>query len=66
MLKDFISEEKGQSLVEYALFLSFIALALSAVFTLSDLGEKVVFIFNRVRQNFNHPSNPFHDSLFST
>ena len=61
MLKDFISKEEGQDLVEYTLLLSFIALALTAVFTLSDLGEKVVNVFNRVRRDFNHPSNPFHD-----
>ena len=43
MLKDFISEEEGQTLVEYALLLSFIALVTSIA--LSELGLWLKYIF---------------------
>ena len=50
MLKDFISEEEGQDLVEYALLLSFIALVASIA--LYDLGDKVLTVFGRLLDYF--------------
>ena len=50
MLKEFIREEEGQNLVEYALLLSFIALVASIA--LSDLGDKVLTVFGRLLDYF--------------
>ena len=43
MFKEFIKEEEGQSLLEYALLLSFIALVASII--LSDLGFWLKYVF---------------------
>jgi pilus assembly protein Flp/PilA len=48
MIKRFIQEEEGQTLVEYGLLVSLIALVVIAVLTL--LGRKVQTVFN-VAQN---------------
>jgi pilus assembly protein Flp/PilA len=48
MIKHFIQEEEGQTLVEYGLLVSLIALVVIAVLTL--LGRKVQTVFN-VAQN---------------
>jgi pilus assembly protein Flp/PilA len=48
MIKRFIAEEEGQTLVEYGLLVSLIALVVIAVLTL--LGRKVQTVFN-VAQN---------------
>ena len=48
MIKRFITEEEGQTLVEYGLLVSLIALVVIAVLTL--LGRKVQTVFN-VAQN---------------
>ena len=44
MIKRFIQEEEGQTLVEYGLLVSLIALVVIAVLTL--LGNKVKTVFN--------------------
>jgi len=44
MIKRFIQEEEGQTLVEYGLLVSLIALVVIAVLTL--LGRKVQTVFN--------------------
>ncbi len=52
MIKRFFAEEEGQTLVEYGLLISLIALVIIAVLTL--LG-------NRIRNNFNVVSNQMTD-----
>jgi len=59
MFKEFIREEEGQSLLEYALLLSFIALVASIF--LSELGRALVNVFESQRRDFNHPSNPLRE-----
>ena len=44
MIKRFVSDEDGQTLVEYGLLVSLIALVVIAV--LSTLGKKVQTVFN--------------------
>ena len=44
MIKRFVSEEEGQTLVEYGLLVSLIALVVIAV--LSALGKRVQTVFN--------------------
>lgn len=45
-VKDQMLEEKGQGLVEYALIIGFVALAVFAI--LSQLGGPIVAIFNNL------------------
>tara|TARA_B100001013_G_scaffold35689_1_gene19171 strand:+ start:571 stop:747 length:177 start_codon:yes stop_codon:yes gene_type:complete len=44
IIKIFVQEEKGQNLVEYALLLTFLALAAIAI--IPQLGETVYNLFN--------------------
>jgi pilus assembly protein Flp/PilA len=45
-LKNFINDEEGQDLVEYALLLGFIAIA--AVLAVTNLGTKISSYFTKV------------------
>ncbi len=50
-LKSFIGDESGQGMVEYALILAFIALAV--FFALGQLGTEVVALFDRAVAAFS-------------
>ncbi len=52
MIKHFLQEEEGQTLVEYGLLISLIALVLIAVLTL--LGSKVKNTFNATGNQFTN------------
>ena len=49
MIKRFVMEEEGQTLVEYGLLVSLIALVVIAVLTV--LGKKVATVFNAANES---------------
>ena len=51
MIKQFIHEEEGQTLVEYGLLISLIALVVIAI--LSVLGKRISNTFNAAANNIN-------------
>ena len=51
MIKQFLQEEEGQTLVEYGLLISLIALVVIAVLTV--LGTKIKSTFNAAANNIN-------------
>jgi pilus assembly protein Flp/PilA len=55
MFNRFFSEEEGQTLVEYGLLISLIALVVIAVLTL--LGGKIKNTFNRAADNIKTTTN---------
>ena len=55
MMKRFFAEEEGQTLVEYGLLISLIALVVIAVLTL--LGGKIRNTFNRAADSVTTSSN---------
>ncbi|RYX82532.1 Flp family type IVb pilin [bacterium] len=51
MIKQFLQEEEGQTLVEYGLLISLIAIVVIGVLTL--LGSKIKNTFNSTASNLN-------------
>ena len=51
MIKQFLQEEEGQTLVEYGLLISLIALVVIGVFTL--VGSKIKNTFNAASNSMN-------------
>ncbi|BCM90706.1 hypothetical protein IAD21_04467 [Abditibacteriota bacterium] len=51
MIKQFLQEEEGQTLVEYGLLISLIALVVIGVLTL--LGSKIKNTFNKASDSMN-------------
>ena len=51
MIKQFFMEEEGQTLVEYGLLVSLIALVVIAVLTV--LGKKVATVFNHANNSLS-------------
>ena len=51
MIKRFVMEEEGQTLVEYGLLVSLIALVVIAVLTV--LGKKVATVFNTANESLS-------------
>ena len=55
MIKRFLMEEEGQTLVEYGLLVSLIALVVIAV--LSFLGQRVKTVFNAANNSLSTATN---------
>ena len=56
MIKRFVMEEEGQTLVEYGLLVSLIALVVIAVLTL--LGKKVSSVFTTANNSLTTSTSP--------
>ncbi len=54
LIKNFLSQEEGASLVEYAILAALISVA--SILTITDIGTKVNDTFNKIKTKFVVPN----------
>lgn len=54
-VKDFVSDEQGQDIVEYSLLLVLIGAA--AIFVLTTMGQSISSIFNKINDRLTTANN---------